>query len=83
VPQALAHGLDVDACFEEKRGVGVTKAMESDRRHRGQIADATREAPTDDVRILRRAPWPTEDEVKIGSVGGIPRAAVESLALST
>jgi hypothetical protein len=31
VPQALAHDLDVDACLEEQRGVGVAKAMQRDR----------------------------------------------------
>jgi len=69
VAQALGHGLDVDACLEQERRMRVSEAVESDRRNHGQIADAPHEAPADDVRIRRLAPWPTEDEVKIGSVG--------------
>src|SRR6266487_3691631 len=79
VPEALAHSLDVDSCFEEQRGVGVTKAMQPDRRHNRQFADPTGKAPPDDVRILRRAARPTEDEVEVGAIGVAPRTAVESL----
>ncbi|HUZ85861.1 MAG TPA: hypothetical protein VNF26_02795 [Candidatus Baltobacterales bacterium] len=61
VPQALAHGLYVDAGFEEERGVRVPQAMQPECRHRGQIPHSASEAPTDNVRVLRRAPGPAED----------------------
>src|ERR1700687_995904 len=56
--------------------------MQPDRRQAGKIADASTDAPTDDVRILRRATLPAEDQVKVGSVGLAPGAALEQLALS-
>jgi hypothetical protein len=51
VPQALAHGLDVDACLEQERGMHVSEAVEPDRRNCGQTADPASKAPTNDGRI--------------------------------
>jgi hypothetical protein len=61
VPQALAHCLDVDACFEQERGMGVAKAMQRDRWDSRQSADSALEASTDDVRVLRGTTRPAED----------------------
>src|ERR1700687_1817439 len=56
--------------------------MQPDRRQAGKIADASTESSTNDVRILRRATLPAEDQVKVGSVSLAPGAALEQLALS-
>src|ERR1700674_3404877 len=56
--------------------------MQPDRRQAGKIADASTESSTDDVRILRRATLPAEDQVKVGSVSLAPGAALKQLALS-
>jgi hypothetical protein len=79
VPEALTHSFDVDSRFEKQRGVGVTEAVQSDRRHIRLFADPTGEATPDDIGILRRATRPAEDEVQVRAVGRTPRAAIESL----
>lgn len=43
VAKSLTHSLDVDALLKQQRGVRVTESMQSDRRQRDQIADASTE----------------------------------------
>lgn len=61
VPEAFAHRLDIDARLKQERGMRVAKAMQRDRWHSRQSADASLEASSDDVRILRQTSGPTED----------------------
>lgn len=70
MPKALAHRLDIDACFEQERGMRVAKAMQRDRWHSRQSADSALEASTDDVRVLRETTGPAEDLVQVSPVRG-------------
>ena len=63
MPESLAHGLDIDTCLEQERGMGMTEAVERNRRQAAQIADAAHEAASNDIRVLRRASRPTEDKI--------------------
>ena len=61
LPQGLLQhvGRHLPLCCT--RGVRVPQAMQPECRHRGQIPHSASEAPTDNIRVLRRAPGPAED----------------------
>lgn len=61
VPEALAHGLDVDACLEHECRVGVTQTVKSNHGHGSESADPALEPSADDIRIMGRSSGAAED----------------------